>query len=149
MRFAEPGSNHRLANILAAVGVGQLRRIESIIEGRIRLADRYHALLSGIKGLRTPAVLPGAKHTYQSFCVYIEEDGRRDIVLEEMRRRGIEVQIGTYAIHREPVFSSARICGELENSRRLADHLLTLPLHHQLTEPRQERVVAELRSLVQ
>ena len=148
-RFARRGSNHRFSSILAAVGLGQVRRIDQIVDGRIAKAKRYDRLLSSIPGIRTPRVLPAAKHNFQCYCIYIEEEGRRDEVLEAMRERGIEVQIGTYAIHREPVFSSARLSGNLESSKKLADRLLTLPLHHRLSESDQDRVVEELARFFQ
>ncbi len=147
-RFVRYGTNLRFSNILAAVAVGQLRRTDQIINGRIERAHIYNNLLNDVSGVRIPYVLEGARHNYQSYCIFIEESGKRDILLKEMRVQNIEVQIGTYAIHREPVFCDAKIVGDLKNSSSLADSLLTLPLHHEISEEDQIRVVITLKGLL-
>jgi len=147
-RFAQYGTNQRFSNILAAVAVGQLRRIDQILNERIEKAKLYDALLADVDGIRAPFVLDGAKHTYQCYAVFVEEPGKRNHLLKEMRSRGVEVQIGTYAIHREPVFRDAKIVGSLRNSELLADNLLTLPLHHELSKEDQVYVVDMLKALL-
>ena len=65
-----------------------------------------------------------------------------------MRKKGIEVQIGTIAIHREPVFKNCKRIGNLENSSLLADSLLTLPLHSKLSEDDQTLVTETLLGII-
>ncbi len=148
VRFARYGTNLRFSSILAAVAVGQLRRAAQIINDRTEKAHIYNDLLNDVSGVRIPYVLEGARHNYQCYAIFIEEPGKRDIILKEMRAQNIEVQIGTYAIHREPVFRDAKIVGDLKNSSSLADNLLTLPLHHELSEEDQIRVVTTLKALL-
>jgi dTDP-4-amino-4,6-dideoxygalactose transaminase len=70
----------------------------------------------------------------------------RDRILTNVRAQGIEVQIGTVAIHREPVFKDARLQGDMVNSSLLADRLLALPLHHGLDEEDLLAVCSVLKS---
>lgn len=147
-RFVQEGTNFRFSSILAAVGVGQLRHIDKIISTRIEKAQIYNSLLSEIPGVKSPYLAPKAVHNYQSYCVFLEVPGKRDFLLTEMRKEGIEVQIGTHAIHREPVFRKAKTVGSLYNSKKLADQLLALPLHHSLTTKDQERITEKLDQLL-
>ena len=62
-----------------------------------------------------------------------------------MREKGIQTQIGTYAIHQTPYLKDYRRVGDLTNSINLSNNLLSLPLHYQLTSKDQERVVNELK----
>lgn len=147
-RFGRLGTNQRFSSILAAVAVGQLRRIDHFLDDRIKRAAVYDDLLKDIPGISIPYVTEGAKHTFQSYTILFEEAGKRDYIRSELKNRKIEVQIGAQAIHREPVFKDARVVGDMTNSEKLADDLLTLPLHHELTPEDQAYVVGQLRELL-
>jgi perosamine synthetase len=147
-RFVNEGSNYRLSNILSAVGVGQLERINQIIETRNNLAKNYYSLLKDVEGIAFPTLHKDSLTNYQSFCIRFKKEGIRDHILKEMRAKNIEVQIGTFAIHREPVFEPFRKVGDLVNSSSLADNLLTLPMHKEVTPEDQKRVAEELKKLL-
>jgi perosamine synthetase len=75
----------------------------------------------------------------------------RDNILHGMREKGIEVQIGTYALHMHPAFAPSDFCriqGDMTGSQYAFDHCLTLPLYHELTEPDQEIVVDFLKTFL-
>jgi dTDP-4-amino-4,6-dideoxygalactose transaminase len=132
--FSRIGTNYKLSNLLAAVGLGQMSHIDELLDKRIELADRYRELLSGGKGIEFPRTTPGGKHSYQSFCVLVED---RDRILKEMRSHGIEVQIGTYALHMHPAFAektNIRHHASLAGSRYVYENCLALPLYHELSE---------------
>ena len=146
--FARIGTNYKLSNLLAAVGLGQMQHIDKLLNQRIELADRYKQMLSGCKGVEIPQTTPGGKHSYQSFCIFVAE---RDRIMKEMRTNGIEVQIGTYSLHMHPAFAEgAQIIqrGPFTGSRYAYDHCLTLPLYHELSEDDQHNVVEMLKELL-
>jgi dTDP-4-amino-4,6-dideoxygalactose transaminase len=140
-RFERIGSNYKMSNLLAAVGLGQMEHVEAMLERRLRLAENYLRLLRSHPQVVIPATTRGGKHSRQSFCVYIEG---RDAVMTRMREQGVEVQIGTYALHLHPAFAESPNCryvGDLSSSRYAFDHCLTLPLYHEMSEDDQEYVV--------
>jgi perosamine synthetase len=147
-KFYQLGTNQRFSSILAAVGVAQIERIDQIVNERIRKAEIYNSLLKNNSAFSIPFVIPDAKHNYQSYTLFINETINRDYLLSEMRHKGIEVQIGTLAINREPVFNDCIKKGSLDNSNLLADSLLTLPLHNKLTEADQNLVAETLMSII-
>lgn len=147
-RFTRYGSNYRLSDILGAVGLGQVRKIQEIVNDRIEKAKNYDKLLKDMEHVRIPIVKPNVKHNYQTYAVYIEKEGIRDEIIREMRSRGIETQIGTYALHLEPIFAKVRRCSELSNSTRLFKNLLALPLHHELTYENQVFVCENLSMVI-
>jgi dTDP-4-amino-4,6-dideoxygalactose transaminase len=143
-QFARIGTNYKLSNLLAVVGLCQMRRIEKLLSRRLALAERYLTLLGGHPKIGLPQTTPQGKHSRQSFCIYV--DGR-DEVMRELRQIGIEVQIGTHALHLHPPFAPSKHCrltGTMEHSRYAFDHCLVLPLYHDLTAEDQETVVREL-----
>lgn len=147
-RFTYHGTNYKMSNILAAIGIEQLKKLPGILDVRIRKANRYSELLEGLGGVRVPAVSPGTKHVFQSYCIYIEQEGIRDRLRVDLGQLGIETQIGTYALHLEPSYNGVKRVGDLKNSELLFANLLTLPLHHELTDDDQEYVVASIGSLL-
>ena len=147
-RFTYHGTNYKMSNILAAIGIEQLKKLPNILENRIQKAKRYSELLDGVKGVRIPCISPGTRHVFQSYCIYVEQTGLRDRLRKDLADKAIETQIGTYALHREPSYRDVRKIGNLGNSELLFSNLLTLPLHHELTDEDQEYVVKTLSSLL-
>ena len=141
--FVTWGSNFRMTELQGAVLVSQIRRIQEILDDRRAKAAVYDELLRGCEGVRPPSVACG-RSNYQTYAVYLERDGIRDRVMQELKARGIQTQIGTFALHLQPAFASTRRGGSLDNSTRLYRNLLTLPLHHRLTPDDQAFVVGEL-----
>lgn len=147
-RFTYHGTNFKMSNVVAAIGSEQLKKLPKILDDRIRKANRYSELLDDLGGVHVPRVSPRTKHVFQSYCIYIEQEGTRDHLKRDLGQMGIETQIGTYALHLEPSYSDVKRVGDLKNSELLSANLLTLPLHHELTDDDQEYVVASIRSLL-
>lgn len=142
--FDRIGTNYKLSNLLAAVGLVQMEKIDDLLARRLELAENYLDLLKDNPKVGLPQTTRQGKHSQQSFCIYVEN---RDGVMQELRQTGIEVQIGSYALHRYPPFAPGprcRILGELPNSRYAFDHCLVLPLYHELKLADQQYIVHEL-----
>ena len=69
IQFEIIGTNYKLSNIQAAVGLGQLKHVKVLLAKRIELANNYIKLLTGVTGVTIPATLKNGQHSYQSFCV--------------------------------------------------------------------------------
>ncbi len=146
--FQMIGTNYKLSDVLAAIGLVQMNFIDVLLKRRLELAENYLALLNEIPGLILPCTTPGGVHSRQSFCVFLD---KRDHVMKIMRESNIEVQIGTYSLHLQPAFSGekqVRICGKLKGSKYAFNNCLTLPLYHDLTSETQRYIVDQLRRII-
>lgn len=146
--FDQIGTNLKMSDLQAAVGLAQMRQLDAILVQRAALAERYRQLLADLGGVDLPEVTPGGRHSWQSFCVFVDN---RDAVLQRLRKQGIEAQIGTYALHRQRAFRPGPdviLHGDLPGSRYAFEHCLCLPLYHQMTTEEQEIVVDELGKAV-
>jgi perosamine synthetase len=141
-------TNFRLSDVLAAIGVEQLKKKQEIIRRRQELASRYHELLEPVKGVCRPKTVPGGTHTYQSYCVYVEagDDDLRDELIEDLAEQEIETQIGTYALSNTDAFGDATRGSDLSTAHALEANLLTLPVAHSMTDKDQQRVVDALEA---
>jgi dTDP-4-amino-4,6-dideoxygalactose transaminase len=144
VEFEIIGTNYKLSNIQAAIGLEQLKEIDSLLSRRRELAKNYISLLKDSDKVSIPSHLKDAEHSYQSFCIHIDD---RDDIMNKMRAIGIEVQIGTYSLHMHKAFydnDNVRICGDMKNSKFAFYHTLTLPLFHELTFEQQKMIVQKL-----
>ena len=148
IQFTGNGTNYKLSDILAAVGVKQMEKIDAIINRRIELAEYYNELLAKVDSVRLPERRKNAKHVYQTYAVYIEKEGIRDQLIAYLRSRNIEAQIGTYALHLQPSYAKVKRVGKLERAEKLYRNLLTLPMYHSMTKEDQERVVSEVKNFL-
>jgi dTDP-4-amino-4,6-dideoxygalactose transaminase len=161
VQFDIIGTNYKLTNIQAAIGLGQLKHIDKLLAKRIELANNYKRLLDGVEGIQVNPLLaegrcnincscvkPLCKHSYQTFAVFVDN---RDRIMAEMRAIGIEVQIGTYSLHMHKAFQNnplIELKGDMKNSKWCYSHALALPLFDELTFEQQEIVVNELKKLI-
>ncbi len=141
--FGELGYNYKLSDIQASVLSVQLERLPQMLKERRKLAAHYYALLSDTPGVTLRLVADGALPSWQSFVVTLADGIDRNRVIVMMRERGIECQIGTYAMHLQPVYESRCLCPQ---SARLFRQDLALPLFVGLTESQQQEVVDALQA---
>ena len=132
--IASPSTNYRLADILCAIGIPQLRRLDELLAERTRIAAGYAERLDGLVDL--PGADEGDVHGWQAYVIRLD---RKDEALATLRAEGIEVQIGTYALHR---LSAYRDQGPFPGADAAFDRALALPLHSRLTDADLDRVAA-------
>jgi dTDP-4-amino-4,6-dideoxygalactose transaminase len=143
-QFKRIGTNYKLSNIQAAVGLAQMQHINKLLERRRQLAERYYAMLSEHTGIQLPEVTTGGEHSWQSCCIFVKN---RDGIIQKMKEKGVETQIGTYALHMHEAYNgnpNCRIMGDMSGSRYAFDHCLTLPLYHDMTFNEQDYVIEHL-----
>ncbi|MHB8651325.1 MAG: DegT/DnrJ/EryC1/StrS family aminotransferase [Gaiellaceae bacterium] len=136
-----PAFNYRLSDVLCALGIPQLRRLEELLEARERVAAGYAERLGHIDVV-LPAADPGDRHGLQAYVIQL--DGR-DAALASLREQGIQCQIGTYAL---PRLGAYRDQGSFPGAEAVFERALALPLHPGLTDGELDRVAAALGRLV-
>jgi perosamine synthetase len=135
-----PGLNYRLPDVLCALGIPQLARLEALLVARERVAGWYEERLGHL--VATPGAAEGDRHGWQAYVVALE---RRDEALAGLRAAGIEAQIGTYAVHRVAAY---RDRGSFPGADRAFARALALPFAATTGEDEVERVCAALAPFV-
>jgi perosamine synthetase len=135
-----PGFNYRLADVLCAVGIPQVRRLDELLAARRRVADAYSERLAGVVEL--PSAADGDTHGWQAYVVALD---RRDEALAALREQGIESQIGTYALNR---LAAYRDQGRFPGADACFERALALPLHSGMSASDVDRVAEVLTQVV-
>ena len=150
LRFVDAGFNYRMSDIAGAIGVVQMGKLSEIVSKRRALAAELRGLLDGIEGITVQAEPEGCVHTYQSFVTLLAGGIDRDRVVDDLKARGIESTIGTYALHTEPYFRErfGYATGDLSGSARLGAQTLTLPLYPNMPPDAPERIATAVREIL-
>lgn len=130
-KFIEIGYNYKMSDITAAIGVAQLKKIEKIILRKIELAKYWNEKLENIKLISPPWSSPDVLHVYQSYVAMVDKKINRNRLIELLKKKGIQTQIGTYASHIQPVYSSKNKC---PISLDVFNRAIALPLYYNLSE---------------
>jgi dTDP-4-amino-4,6-dideoxygalactose transaminase len=141
---ARVGITGRLDTIQAAVLIEKLKIFPDEIDARNRIAARYSAALADI------AIVPHIGN--QSTSVWAQytvrlKPGRRDRVAAALKTEGIPTAIYySKPLHRQPAYKHFPIAdGDVPVSDRLADEVLSLPIHAYLESPVQDRIIDAVR----
>ena len=146
--FETIGTNYKLSNVLSAIGVIQMKKIDNIVETRIQKAKVYEELLLKVDNIKSAYVGKGTRQTFQSYTCYVEKEGKRDAIRDALAKENIQSQIGTYALHLEPAYKNMKRAGDLKNSELLFKNALTLPLHKNLTQEDQEKICKIIKHVI-
>jgi perosamine synthetase len=140
-----PGRNLRMPNLLAALGLAQLDRLDELNELRRDAARRYDAALSGMPGISTPHVATGAHHVYQMYSLRVS-GGRRDAMLQHLWNRGISANTHfDPPIHAQPWYVEATTGRPpLPNTETLRREILTIPVFPSITDEEIESVAGAI-----
>ncbi len=144
----ELGYNYRLTEIAAALGLAQMPSIDARNDARRANAARLDELLRGAPGIVTPRELAGRRHVYHQYTIRAADATARAALQGRLRDRGIET--ATFyptPIHRQPLYRRLGY-GDLDLpvSQRLAEQVLSLPVHPSLTPEDLEAIGRAVRT---
>lgn len=144
--FTDLGYNYKLSDIQAAIAIVQLDRLDGLVARRGQIADRYDQLLASVDGISTPLVGSGNVHSWQAYVVTVDPDLSRDRIAMYLRGHGVQSNIGTFALHLQPLYSTDRRCPV---SARLFEEDLAIPMHADLTDAEVVRVAETLAEAIE
>ncbi|MFZ1906442.1 MAG: UDP-4-amino-4,6-dideoxy-N-acetyl-beta-L-altrosamine transaminase [Steroidobacteraceae bacterium] len=145
------GFNYRMTDIHAVLGLSQLQRLPEYVERRNALARRYAQLLQGL-ALQLPTVQPQNRSAFHLYVVRMQPATARKAhraVFEELRARGIGVNLHYTPVHLQPYYRSLGFePGQFPEAERYATEAITLPLYPRLRDPEQQLVIDALREIL-
>jgi dTDP-4-amino-4,6-dideoxygalactose transaminase len=144
------GYNYRMTEIAAALGHAQLPKIDARNAARRANAARLTELLANNKRIVTPSALPDRRHVWHQYTVRVRV-GRdaRDQLQATMRERGIETGVFYPApIPAQPLYQRLGYSdAHVPVAARLADEVLSLPVHPTLSTSEIESIATAVNEL--
>jgi perosamine synthetase len=158
MRFAEAaygvdctavrraGTNATLSEAACAVGLVQLDRLAALSARRRQIAARLDQVVEGRPGFRAPRPDAGIEHAFHLYTCFAADRERRDLLIRELDRRGVELQLRYFPLHLLPEWRArGHGPGECPVAERLwfTEHV-NLPCHPGLSDEQVDYLVDAL-----
>lgn len=145
------GTNFRLTNLQAALGVAQMERVDRTVERKLALARRYRDLLQPLEadGLQLPDEPADGRHTHWLYTLLLPVGIDIDAALQEMLELGVECRPVFYPLHIQPAFEAfSRAGGPFAVTQAVAARGISLPSWPGLTGDDQALIAAALRTTI-
>lgn len=145
-----PGINSKMDEVRAAYGILNLRQVDEAIAARREVAITYRKALRSVEGISFFDDMPGVKHNYSYFPIFIDERKygmTRDELYMKMReakvlgRRYFYPLISEFSTYRGLESADPK---NLPNAHKMANSVICLPMHHTLRTEDIERVLEQI-----
>ena len=148
----ELGFNYRIPDVLCALGLSQLAKLDRFVARRRALTAQYARLLPEraprVRLADSPAHSDPALHLLTVLIDFEAEGVSRRVVVEELKARGIGTQVHYIPVHRQPYYVNRQGLADLPGADAWYARCLTLPLYPAMTDGDVERVVDALAEIL-
>jgi dTDP-4-amino-4,6-dideoxygalactose transaminase len=147
-----PGFKYNLSDIQAAIGIHQLRKLESFVETRTRYARIYNSRLAGVEQFELPPDHSGDRHAWHIYTLRLNLNKltiNRDEFITAMRVKGIGTSVHFIPVPLHPYWAAFAERPENQCPRAMAlyPRLVSLPLYPAMTEEEVEYVAVTARDI--
>lgn len=156
--FDQLGYNYRMSDIHAAVGIAQMKKLNSFLDAKRRIARAYNEGLRDLELLTLPLEPDTYRHTYQSYvvtvgdatCGTLQSDffcNIRNEIMLQLESAGIATRPGTHAVHSLSYYKSKYGLKEwdLPNAYRVMRQSIALPMYPSMTEKEVEYAIEQVK----
>jgi dTDP-4-amino-4,6-dideoxygalactose transaminase len=149
----ECGFKYNMMDLQAAIGIHQLKRIESYWQRRQQIWQRYNEAFVNLP-IAVPAESePDTRHAYHLYTILIDEKKcgiSRDAFLNAMTARNIGVGVHYLSIPEHPYYQEAFGWRpeDYPNAMRISRQTVSLPLSAKLTDEDVKDVIQSLKSVL-
>ena len=140
-----PGINSKMDEVRAAYGLLNLKQVDGAIKKRHQVAIRYREALRDVKGIRFFDDMPGVRHNYSYFPIFVNAEEYGMTLYFKMREQGVYGRryfyplISTFSTYRGLLSATPE---NLPVATRIANEVVCLPMHHGLTIEETDRVLS-------
>lgn len=147
-----PGINSKMDEVRSAYGLLNLKQVDKAIAKRQKVAQCYREALRNVPGLRFFMDMPGVRHNYSYFPVFVnaKEYGKtRDELYFKMKEQGVLGRRYFYPLISD--FSTYRglpsaASENLPVATKIAKEVICLPMHHALKKEEIQRIIYAILS---
>lgn len=145
-----PGINGKMDEMRSAYGLLNLKQVDEAISLRQDVAKQYRAALRPVDGINFWDDMPGVRHNYSYFPIFVDAEKfgmTRDELYFKMKEHGILCRRYFYPlISNFPTYRGLPSASQehLPVANKMADEVLCLPMHHELSEEDIHRVLEQI-----
>lgn len=142
-----PGINSKMDEMRSAYGLLNLKQVDAAIEARHKVAVQYRESLRSVEGITFMDDIPNVKHNYSYFPIFVDREKyrmTRDELYFKMKEQNVLGRRYFYPLISEfTVYKGLPSANpeNLPNAHKMADSVICLPMHHELSEMDIERIL--------
>ncbi len=144
--YVDIGSSFVQSNILGALGITQLNKIEEITQKRTQIAEYYKNELANIRGLDFIRITDNSKPNWHLFGILVSPE-QRYWIMDALRAEGIMSNVHYTPLHRNKFYKGMATDKEMQGSMKFFSRLLRLPIYPSLTQNEVENVIKAARKI--
>ena len=137
------GFRYHLTNIMASVGIAQIKKVDEFITTRQKICQRYNESFKEIPELKIP------QSDFNNISPFIYTirvlNGKREFLIEHLKKLEIDVGIHFIPVHKHSYFKNCKQ-GNMEITEKVTNEILTIPLHSNMKNELVERVIDGITS---
>lgn len=141
----ELGSNLRMSEVSAAIGLVQLSNLDNWVQRRREIARKYSQSFDKHPLLSIPKVRQGAEHAWHQYCLHTKYTAE---LIKHLDSHGIDSR-SYYSVpcHHQSVFSNhAQFKIPMEETDKLAGNIVAIPVMHELSEQEVDHIISTVLS---
>ena len=140
--ISEPFIKMLPTNIAAAIGLEQLKKIDSLQERRRQIWNSYNSAFNTLPIIVTPCDAPKyCTHSYFTYCIRVPE---RDKLANYLLKDDIYTTLRYHPLHLNPIYG--QIDKRLPNCEQLNEDALSIPIHPRLSDLDVDKVIKSIIS---
>jgi len=141
------GTNSRMSELHAAVGLAELRRLQSVLAARRRVADWYEAAIGDLSSVTAVVPVDACQPNYYKYIALLESPETRSDFRAFARSKGLSLPSGVYDVplHRQPVFDLLAGGGPFPEADDFCARHVALPVGRTMQPDDVEDVAVVLR----
>jgi perosamine synthetase len=149
MEYVCLGYNFRMPDIIAGLGISQLKKVDKLINIRRSHASYLTKILSGIEKIIIPSFPSNIFHVYQEYYIRVKSgEETRDELKKYLAEKGIGTRISFPPVHKTKFYRELGYTDELENTEKISSCALTLPLYPSLTKKEMDYIAQEIKNFL-
>lgn len=137
------GWNYKMMDLVATIGLVQLKRINFILKTKTERAEYYNRHLSKFDFIRPQTVRPYNIHTYMLYPILTSTQAQRNTLKSILEKAGVETRIAFPTLHLQPIFQRLYgfRYGQFPVAENASETVLCLPIHASLKQEDQDYII--------
>ena len=142
------GYNYRITDFQSALGMSQLKRIETFLKRRREIADKYNQAFQNMDGITIPKQLKDTNSAWHLYVIQVDKSIRRQM-FDFLRENNIGVNVHyipvyTFPYYREHGYRDVKC----EHAEALYESIISLPMYYGLKDEEQDYVIDKVKEFL-
>ena len=142
------GRNYRITDFQCALGISQLKKLDSFIKRRNEIADIYNREFEDIDRITPQKLIPNVKSGYHIYPILLDKKINRDKFFVKMREKGVGVNVHYIPIYKFTLYKKLEIHANCPNTDDVYSRIITLPVYPKMSEDDVNFVVDAVKETV-